>query len=222
MKSWNRENCGIVKNVDIMELHNRSSRFISPSFGGGRGEASIGIFSGSFNPIHIGHLALANWICEFCRLDELWFVVSPQNPLKKNTDLINEEKRFELVKASIAGYSKFKASDFEFSLPRPSYTIDTLHALKQQYPEHIFHLIMGADNWDNISMWKDYEAIISEFPILIYPRYGYEIIIPDNYVNIKKVDAPLLEVSSTFIRQALKDGRDIRFFLPEPIRETIK
>ena len=179
---------------------------------------NIGIFSGSFNPIHIGHLALANWICEFCGLDELWLLVSPQNPLKKNSDLINEKKRLELVQASVVGYPKFKVSDFEFSLPRPSYTIDTLHALKKQYPEYTFHLIMGADNWDNMSRWKDYESIISEFPIIIYPRTGYEIEIPEKYTNIKKVEAPVIEISSTFIRQSINEGKDIRFFLPEPIR----
>lgn len=177
-----------------------------------------GIFSGSFNPIHIGHLALANWICEFCDIDELWFLVSPQNPLKKNQVLIDQEKRLQMVKASIAGYPKFKASDFEFSLPCPSYTIDTLYALRKKYPERTFHLVIGADNWQNISMWKDSETLVSEFPIIIYPRKDYSISIPEKYTHIKKVDAPLLEISSTFIRQSLEAGKDIRYFLPEAIR----
>ncbi|MDR0393719.1 MAG: nicotinate-nucleotide adenylyltransferase [Tannerella sp.] len=178
-----------------------------------------GIFPGSFNPVHIGHLALANWICEFCDLDELWFLVSPQNPLKKASDLLDENKRLQLLEASLDGYPKFKASNFEFTLPRPSYTITTLKELQRQFADKTFHLIMGADNWNNISRWKNYETLVNEFPIIVYPRKDYEITIPPQYTNIKKADAPLLEISSAFIRQALHAGKDIRFFLPEKIRK---
>jgi nicotinate-nucleotide adenylyltransferase len=180
---------------------------------------SIGIFAGSFNPIHIGHLALANWICEFCTLDELWFLVSPQNPFKKESELIDEKQRLQMVTSAIAGYDKFKVSDFEFSLPRPSYTIDTLHALRENFPEREFYLIMGADSWNGISRWKDSEILLADFPVIIYPRKGFEIVIPDKYPNVKKVEAPLMEVSSTFIRQSVKNGKDIRFFLPESLRD---
>jgi nicotinate-nucleotide adenylyltransferase len=180
---------------------------------------TIGIFPGSFNPIHTGHLALANWICEFCDLDELWFLISPRNPLKKQSELMDENKRLRMLKIAIDGYPKFKASNFEFMLPRPSYTINTLRELRRQFPDKTFQLIMGADNWEKMSWWKDYEELINEFPIIIYPRKGYEITTPSQYANIKKVDAPLLEISSTFIRQAIKENKDIRFFLPAKIWE---
>lgn len=181
---------------------------------------NIGIFSGSFNPIHIGHLALANWICEFCDIDELWFLVSPQNPFKKESELMDEKIRLRQVEAAITGYEKFKASDFEFSLTRPSYTINTLQALRKKYPDPTFHLIMGADSWNGISGWKDYQSLITEFPLIVYPRKGYDINIPLEYTHIKKVDAPLIEISSTFIRQAIQDGKDVRYFLPEPLRNN--
>ena len=177
-----------------------------------------GIFSGSFNPIHIGHLALANWICEFGGVDEIWFLVSPQNPFKKEHDLIDEKLRLQMVEAAIAGYAKFKASDFEFTLPRPSYTINTLRALQVTFPDRSFQLIMGADSWASITGWKDYQSLIAAFPVLIYPRKGYDVVIPDTCQTVKKVEAPLFEISSTFIRQAVKDGKDVRFFLPEPLR----
>lgn len=177
-----------------------------------------GIYSGSFNPIHIAHLALANWLCEYEGLDEVWFLITPHNPLKKRDDLIDDRLRYDMVKASIADYSKFQVSDFEFTLPQPSYSIDTLRALQIKYPERHFYFIMGADNWVNISRWKESEALISTYPILIYPRKGYEIIIPETLPNVRSVQAPLMEISSTFVRQAWKEGKDVRFFLPEAIR----
>lgn len=179
---------------------------------------NTGIFSGSFNPVHIGHLALANWLCEFAGLDEVWFVITPHNPLKDRSNLMDDRLRYELVEASIAGYPKFKASDFEFSLPQPTYTIDTLHALEKTYPDRQFHFIMGADNWAFIKRWKESDQLISNYPILVYPRKGYEIQIPSDIPSIRKVDAPLMEISSTFIRESLKAGKDVRFFLPEAIR----
>ncbi|MCS2894269.1 nicotinate (nicotinamide) nucleotide adenylyltransferase [Parabacteroides faecis] len=179
---------------------------------------NTGIFSGSFNPVHIGHLALANWLCEFAGLDEVWFVITPHNPLKDRSNLMDDRLRYELVEASIAGYPKFKASDFEFSLPQPTYTIDTLRALEKTYPDRQFHFIMGADNWTSIKRWKESDQLISNYPILVYPRKGYEIQLPSDIPSICKVDAPLMEISSTFIRESLKAGKDVRFFLPEAIR----
>ena len=134
----------------------------------------IGIFSGSFNPIHTGHLIIANYLCEFEKLDEIWFVVSPQNPLKSKRDLLSDIHRITMVKKAIRGNRKFKYCDIEFSLPLPSYTVRTLKTLKEKYPENEFHLIIGSDNWLIFDRWKDYQEILDNYPIFIYPRLGYE------------------------------------------------
>lgn len=185
---------------------------------GATGRRKTGIYSGSFNPVHIGHLALANWLCEFTELDELWFLITPHNPLKTKDELMDDQLRLELVKKAIAGYPKFQASDFEFSLPQPTYTVNTLRALEKSYPDREFYFIMGADNWKYITRWVEYETILSNYPIFIYPRKGFDVEIPDQYPHIRLVEAPLIEISSSFIRQAYEAGKDVRFFLPEAIR----
>lgn len=181
-----------------------------------------GIFGGSFNPIHIGHLAIANYLCEFEELDELWFMVSPQNPLKRQTDLLEDETRLQLVQTAIQDYPKFHASDFEFQLPRPSYTVHTLDALKAFYPEREFQLIIGSDNWAVFHKWKDSQRILDENKILIYPRKDFEVDAATLPPNVRLIQAPLMEISSTFIREAIHKGKDIRYFLPPSIYDKVK
>ena len=173
----------------------------------------IGIYSGSFNPIHIGHLALANYLCEFEGLDEVWFLVTPHNPLKAQEGLMEDNLRLQLVKAAVAEYPRFRASDFEFHLPKPSYTIHTLEALKQKYPDMAFTLIVGADNWVCFDRWFEAKRIVDEFNLMIYPRPGYAVERESLPPHVTLVDAPNIEVSSTFIRQAMAEGRDVRYFL---------
>ena len=178
-----------------------------------RKKLKTGIFSGSFNPIHIGHLALANYLCEFEGLDELWFMVSPQNPLKKQTELWSDELRLQLVQLSIKGYAKFRASDFEFNLPRPSYTSHTLDRLKACYPEREFTLIIGADNWAVFNQWRDHERIIAENQLLIYPRPGFTTEIETLPATVRLVQSPTFDISSTFIRKSLAAKKDVQYFM---------
>lgn len=181
----------------------------------------VGIFGGSFNPIHIGHLALANYLCEFSHLDEVWFMVSPQNPLKRNDKLWDDELRLELARLATEDYPKFKVCDIEFQLPRPSYTIHTLNALKEAYPGHEFTLLIGADNWKLFPHWKASDEIIAHHKVLVYPRPGYEIDENELPPSVSLVHTPLLEVSSTFIRESIEAQKDVRYFLHTKVWERI-
>lgn len=182
---------------------------------------NIGVFSGSFNPIHIGHLALANYLCEFEGLDEVWFLVSPHNPLKQQDELMPDARRLHLVELAIAGYPRFKASDFEFHLPRPSYSVHTLDALKKVYPYHTFHLIIGSDNWTLFHRWYQWERILQENHLVIYPRPGYPVEKDTLPPQVRLSSAPTFEISSTFIRKALAEGHDVRYFLPSEVYASL-
>ena len=182
----------------------------------------VGIFGGSFNPIHIGHLALANYLCEFGGLDAVWFLVTPQNPLKQHDDLLDDHCRLELARLAPQGYEKFYVSDFEFHQPRPSYTVHTLQALKRAYPENEFHLIIGSDNWKVFNLWFNPQRLIAENKLIIYPRPGFDVNTEELPPQVRLVKAPLLDVSSTFIREGLRQGKDICFFLPPAVYERIK
>ena len=181
----------------------------------------IGLYFGSFNPVHIGHLAIANYFVEFSDMEQLWFVVSPQNPFKEKKSLLAEHHRLALVKVAIEDDLRFRASNVEFSMPQPSYTIDTLTYLKEKYEEHEFVLIMGEDNLKGFHKWKNYQEILDNHQIYVYPR-DYKTIKKTLYDNITIVDAPLIEVSSSFIRNAIKEGKDVSFFTQYKVSEYLK
>lgn len=184
-------------------------------------QMNIGIFSGSFNPVHIGHLALANYLCEYEGLDQVWFMVSPRNPLKEADELMDDSLRLKLVQLAVEGYPKFRASDFEFRLPRPSYTVHTLDELRRAYPQHVFHLIIGSDNWLLFPRWRESERILATTPLIVYPRPGYPVDPQTLPPTVRMTSAPVFEISSTFIRQAIAEGRDIRYFLHPRVYEAL-
>jgi nicotinate-nucleotide adenylyltransferase len=181
----------------------------------------VGIFPGSFNPVHIGHLAIANYVAEFGDFDEIWFLITPKNPLKPVTDLLDQETRLELIEKSIGDYPKFKTCTIEWDMPQPTYTINTLQKLRMLFPENAFELVIGSDNWETIHRWKDYQLILKNFKTLIYPRLGTGKIFI-NHPNAKMIKgAPKIEISSSFIRKAIKQGKDIRFYMPSGIYEDV-
>ncbi len=181
----------------------------------------IGLYFGSFNPIHIGHLIIANHVLYNCAIDKVWFVVSPHNPLKESSSLLHEQQRLHLVRLATEKEPKFKASNIEFSLPRPSYTIDTLTYISEKYPQHTFELIMGSDSFMNIKKWKNYEQLLKQYAIIIYNRPGFAI---DTTLsnNITVADAPLLDISATHIRTLLKEKKSIRYLVCDEVLEEIK
>lgn len=183
---------------------------------------NIGLYFGSFNPIHVGHLIIANHIVEYTDLDEIWFVVSPQNPLKKKATLLDNHHRLELVNRAIENYPKFKASDVEFKLPRPSYTVDTLVVLNEKYPNHKFNLIMGEDNLKSLTKWKNYEVLLEDYHIYVYPRISEATQVSSEIMDsVTKVNAPIIEISSTYIRKGIKSEKDIRPLVPYKVWEYI-
>jgi nicotinate-nucleotide adenylyltransferase len=181
----------------------------------------IGLFFGSFNPVHIGHMALANYMLSFTDMQQVWLVVSPHNPLKNKSQLLDQNHRLMLVNAAIDDYPNMRSSNIEFGLSQPSYTINTLVHLQEKYPEHTFSLIMGQDNLHSFHKWKNYEAILKNFHIYVYPRPNCGKTDFDTHPHIHITEAPMMDISSTFIRNAIKDKKDVRFFLPEKVWEEI-
>lgn len=188
----------------------------------------IGLFFGTFNPIHIGHLIIANYIVEYSDLDEVWFVVTPHNPHKKKKNLLEDYHRLAMVEMAIEEYPKLKASNVEFNLPQPNYTINTLAHLEEIYPNQSFCLIMGEDNLKSFPKWKNYDVILDRYPIYVYPRISEGIVNNQFYTpveggkgiyheKIKMVDAPIVELSSTLIRKGIKDKKNIRPMLSKQV-----
>ena len=192
----------------------------------------VGLYFGTFNPIHVGHLIIANYMAHYTELDEVWLVVTPQNPFKQKSSLLPDYQRLDLARIAIEDNLKVRVSDVEFKLPRPSYTIHTLAYLTESYPEAKFSLIMGEDNLRSLHKWKNSEQILHDHPVYVYPRvltvqekedlkpYRTNQLLA-NHPNIIKVDAPVMKLSASFIRNAIKDGRDVRYLLTEPVYKYV-
>ncbi|MEZ4687879.1 MAG: nicotinate (nicotinamide) nucleotide adenylyltransferase [Bacteroidia bacterium] len=183
----------------------------------------IGLFFGSFNPVHVGHLIIAEAALNHTGIDRLWMIVSPQNPFKNKANLLSEYNRLRMAELGIGDNIRMQASNIEFHLPKPSYTIDTLTYLRDKYPDYAFSLIMGQDNLLHFHKWKNYEAILKYYKIFVYPR-GYEA--PpselDNHPNVSFFEAPLLDISATYIRETIRNGKSIRYLVPEAVREYLE
>lgn len=180
----------------------------------------IGIFGGSFNPVHNGHIMLAQYLAQHSHLDEVWLTLSPQNPLKISNSLLDDNHRLAMLKLAIERYPLLKVCDIELEMPRPSYTINTLDELSRRYPDYRFNVVIGGDNWNIIDRWKDYRRIINEYGVVIYPRPGYELSQTDKR-NVVVVNAPLADISSTQIREAIAKYDEVGHLLPQGVAEYI-
>ena len=181
----------------------------------------IGLYFGSFNPVHNGHLIIASFIQQQTDLNQVWIVVSPQNPFKINHSLLNEYQRLELVRLSLEGENNIRVIDIEFHLPKPSYTIDTIIYLEEKYPQHEFSIVMGSDGLQNLDKWKNGDIIMEKYPIYVYERPGFDI---DKNTKVKKLvytKAPLLQISASMIRKMIQEGKSIRYFVPDIVKEEI-
>jgi len=182
---------------------------------------NIGLYFGSFNPIHIGHLIIANHVLNETTINKIWFVVSPQNPFKESKTLLKEFDRLHLVRLATQDDNRIKCSDIEFNLPKPSYTSNTLTFLSEKYPEHQFELIMGSDSYQNLDKWRNYETIINNYSIYVYQREGYDI--KKTFTNTPVIlNAPIIQISASQIREHIRSGKSIRYLVPEIVREEIE
>lgn len=176
-----------------------------------------GLFFGSFNPIHVGHLIIANYMATQTDLDEVWIVVSPQNPFKNKQSLAKDHDRLHLVHLAIGDNPQLRASDIEFGLPKPSYTIDTLTFLNEKYPKRAFALIMGGDNLGSFHKWKNYEQILAHHDLYVYQRPGYDLGDLATHPRIKLQEAPLMQISASYIRRCIKAGHSVQYLVPDPV-----
>ena len=182
---------------------------------------NVGLFFGSFNPVHVGHLIIANHILNATAIEKLWFVVSPQNPFKTEAGLLNEFHRLQLLRVATEDDPRIRVSDIEFGLPRPSYTVNTLAYLEEKYPDHRFSIILGSDSFQNLGKWKNYGVIVKNYPLIVYRRPGFEV---ENTLgaDLTVTDAPLLQISATRIREWIAAGKSVRYLLPDKVLEEIQ